>query len=71
MSNKTHLGPELEKQVLAELEPVIAKFAKLARSTPESVKSSVAYLWADAERQARVDWDNYLSANEIGPYGGR
>jgi hypothetical protein len=68
---KTSLGEKNEKLIVAELEPIIKKFARKTGQSSEEVRSSVAYLWKDEREEAARSWDDYLSANEIGPYGGR
>jgi hypothetical protein len=68
---KTQLGTETEKLILAELDPIIQKFAKELKLEPEVVESSVAYLWQCRAEQSAQDWDDYLSRHEIGPYAGR
>lgn len=68
---KTLLGEKNEVAILAELEPIIKKFARRTRHKEKYVRTAVAYLWECEKREAEEAWDKYLSANEIGPYGGR
>lgn len=71
MSNRTSLGRENEDNILAELEPIIKKWAKKTDNEVRYIKSAVAFLWKDIQEDADKAWDDYMSANEIGPYGGR
>ena len=67
----TYLGEQIEKKILAELQPTIEKYAKETESDVNCVRRSVAFLWSNAEQEANREWDAYLSARETGPYGGR
>ena len=69
--SKTSLGEENEKAILAEIEPIIKRFANKTNQNPQYVRSSVAYLWNAEERECRQAVQDWLSANEIGIYGGR
>ncbi len=68
---KTSLGYEREDEIRLLLEPIIRKYAKELNTEPRYIKSSISYLWEVESREEDERWQNYLSANEIGPYGGR
>jgi hypothetical protein len=63
----TSLGEDNEKLILAELDPIIQKWAKRTKADRRYVESAVAFLW-DRRERATDDW---MRANEVGPYGGR
>lgn len=68
---KTQLGEINEKAILNELDPIIKKWATKLRLEIEDLEGSVSYLWEDRRREEAQRHDDWLSANEIGPYGGR
>lgn len=68
---KTSLGEANEQAILLELSPIIEKFAKRTKQTTDGVQRSVIYLWESAERESAQEVRDYLSACEIGPFGGR
>ena len=69
--NRTILGFETEEEILSELNTIINRWSSKLQRDSDSIKSSIAYCWADSKREAEESWGAYLSANEIGPYGGR
>ena len=70
MSN-TILEDNKEKELLDLLEPIIEKYAKELNTSSRYLKHTISYLWDKEAKEADERWENYLSANEIGPYGGR
>jgi len=69
--NRTPMGYKNEEAILKGLAPVIRRWARKLHMSEEEVQSSVAYLWKDSEREADHAYRNWLSENEIGPFGGR
>lgn len=67
---KTSLEPYKEV-ILMEISPIISKWAKKLKTEESYVERSVAYLWEDRKQQKAKEWDDYLRANDMGPYGGR
>ena len=68
---KTSLGEKNEALILAELAPIIDKYAKKTRQDSVSIESAVAYLWKSREEEIREDVRKMLSSMDYGPYGGR
>jgi hypothetical protein len=68
---RTSLGTENEEAILKELAPIIKKYAKKTKHSEEHVQSSVAYLWEDNKRDHEERFRDWMSANEIGIFGGR
>lgn len=69
--NRTNLGVEKEEEILLSLDPIINKYAKECNQSPDYIKSAISYLWSEEKRESDEKWQDWLSANEIGPYGGR
>lgn len=74
----TSLGTENEKDILKEFDALIKVWSlKLNGKVlpyvlePEQLERSVAYLWQHRKEKKERDYDNYLSAHDLGPYGGR
>jgi hypothetical protein len=68
---KTSLGDEKQEELLSLLNPIIKEFCKKHNKEVRHVRSTISYIWEEEARKEDESWDNYLSKNEIGPYGGR
>lgn len=68
--NKTSLGSN-EKLILDEIAPIIKKWSKKLGVPTDQIERNVSYLWKDYQEELDKAHDDWLSANEIGPYGGR
>lgn len=66
----TSLG-ENEEVVMEELDNVCAHFAEELGIKSDDVKRCAALVWSHRREKAIKDWDDFLSANDMGPYGGR
>ena len=69
--NKTCLGKENEEDILKELSIIINKYCNKLNKNDKVIKESIIYLWEDEQKRIEKEWDDYLSAREIGRYGGR
>jgi hypothetical protein len=69
--DKTSLGEENEKAILEELAPIIDKWAKKTKNDIDVIQRAVSYLWKDRQKEVDKSYRDWLSANEIGPFGGR
>lgn len=68
---RTRLCEKDELQFLAELDVIIKKWASKLDINVDVIKDSVSYLWEDNKRRMDQEHEDFLSTNDMGPYGGR
>jgi hypothetical protein len=52
-----------ETRVLAELNPIVEKWAKRLKVDPEIIERAVAYQWGSARREAKQSVRDWLSVS--------